>query len=277
VGTIISITTRAWSRNNPDYEFASKQRLESWRGTASTAWIKVPVRHWGHKVSDFEARVGMVGPQTSQNALYSTSPLAHERPLRGDLTRRFAPPEGVQFCPRRSDHAAALFALFNERQFLERASTRGPLADEDEVNRWLDGIVVARKFEIVAVSNSNLIAFGGLYIHGDLFDHCGTLMLGVRENAQGRGVGSTLMAILLATAKMRANLRRVQLTVFAGNARAIRLYRRFGFEFEGLHRCFSRRGTDYVDAFSMAVILDGERRPAGEAFGGEDASDTKAA
>jgi L-phenylalanine/L-methionine N-acetyltransferase len=160
--------------------------------------------------------------------------------------------------------------LFNERQFLERASTRGPLADEDEVNRWLDGIIVARKFEIVAVSNSNLIAFGGLYIHGDLLDHCGSLMLGVREKAQGRGVGSTLMAILLATAKMRANLRRVQLTVFTGNAPAIRLYRRFGFEFEGLHRCFSRRGADYVDAYSMAVIFDEKPRPAGEALDDED-------
>src|SRR5271154_2904468 len=107
----------------------------------------------------------------------------------GGLNGRFAPPEGVQFCPRRADHAAGLFALFNERQFLERASTRGPLADEHEVNRWLDGIIDARKFEIVAVSNSNLIAFGGLYVHGDFFDHCGTLMLRVRENAQGRGVG----------------------------------------------------------------------------------------
>jgi putative acetyltransferase len=223
------------------------------------------VHHWECKVSDFEARVGMVGPQTSQDALCSSSPLARRRPLQGDSTRRFAPPEEVQFCSRRADHAAGLFALFNERQFLERASTRGPLADEHEVNRWLDGIIVARKFEIVAISNSNLIAFGGLYVHGDLFDHCGTLILGVRENAQGPGVGSTLMAILLATAKMHANLRRVQLTVFAGNAPAIRLYRRFGFEFEGLHRCFSRQGTDYVDAYSMAVIFDEKPRPTGEA------------
>lgn len=171
--------------------------------------------------------------------------------------------------------------MFNEHQFLERASTRAPLADESEVNRWLDGIVAARKFEIVAVSNSTLIAFGGLYVHGDFFDHCGTLMLGVREKAQGRGVGSTLLAILLATAKTRANLRRVQLTVFAGNAPAIRLYRKFGFEFEGLHRSFSRRGTDYVDAYSMAVIFDEEGRCAGEALGGEDVisvqRDTKAA
>jgi RimJ/RimL family protein N-acetyltransferase len=41
------------------------------------------------------------------------------------------------------------------------------------------------------------------------------------------------MAILLATAKLRADLRRVQLTVFTGNSRAIRLYRSFGFQFDG--------------------------------------------
>jgi L-phenylalanine/L-methionine N-acetyltransferase len=60
---------------------------------------------------------------------------------------------------------------------------------------------------------------------------------------------------LLATAKSRANLRKVHLTVFTDNARAIRLYRAFGFEFEGLHRCFSRRGNGYVDAYSMAIIF----------------------
>ena len=80
-----------------------------------------------------------------------------------------------------------------------------------------------------------------------------TGMLGVCEKAQGRGVGSTLLAILLATAKLRAKLRKVQLTVFIDNALAIRLYRSFGFEFEGLHRCFSRRGDGY--AYSMAIIF----------------------
>ena len=127
------------------------------------------------------------------------------------------------------------------------------MANQHEVNRWLDGIIATRKFEIVAMSSAKLVGFGGLYVHGDLHDHCGSLMLGVCGSAQGRGVGSTLVAILLATAKLRANLRKVQLTVFTDNAPAIRLYRSFGFAFEGLHRCFSRRGDGYVDAYSMAV------------------------
>ena len=191
------------------------------------------------------------------------SPPERSSPFQGASKRWFGPPEGVQFCARRPEHAAGLFALFNERQFIQRASTRDPLVNEDEVNRWLDGIIGPRKFEVVAISDAKLVAFGGLYVHGDLLDHCGSLILGVREEAQGRGIGSTLMAILLATAKLRANLRRVQLTVFTDNTLAVRLYRSFGFQFEGLHRCFSRRGDGYVDAYSMAVIFGDEPRPAG--------------
>jgi putative acetyltransferase len=197
----------------------------------------------------------MMEPRTSQGAAGVNPALGRSSAFQGASRRHFAPPEGVQFCGRRPEHAAGLFALFNERQFIERASTRAPLADEHEVNRWLDGIIATQKFEIVALSGAKLVGFGGLYGHGDLHDHCGSLMLGVCESALGRGVGSMLLAILLATAKLRANLRKVQLTVFTDNAPAIRLYRSFGFEFEGLHRCFSRRGDGYVDAYSMAVIF----------------------
>ena len=192
-------------------------------------------------------------PQISRDVSGSTT-YPHAGPTQWAPRRRFAP-EGVDFCARRPEHGAGLFAMFNERHFLERASTLGPLADENEVNRWLDGIAAVRKFESVAILNARLVAFGGLYVQGGLLDHCGSLMLGVCENAQGRGIGSTLMAILLATAKLRANLRKVQLTVFTDNTPAIRLYRSFGFQFEGLHRCFSRRGDAYVDAYSMAVIF----------------------
>jgi L-phenylalanine/L-methionine N-acetyltransferase len=199
----------------------------------------------------------MMETPTSGDAVHN---LASERsiPFHGSLKRWFAPPKGVQFCARRAEHAGGLFALLNERQFIWRAATRDPPPNEEEVNRWLDGIIAPRKFEVVAISDAKLLGFGGLYVHGELLDHCGALMLGVREEAQGRGVGSTLMAILLTTAKLRANLRKVQLTVFTDNTPAIRLYRSFNFQFEGLHRCFSRRGDGYVDAYSMAVIFSNE-------------------
>ena len=47
---------------------------------------------------------------------------------------------------------------------------------------------------------------------------------------------------------------RIELTVFSDNARAVALYKRFGFEHEGTHRGFALRAGAYADAFSMARL-----------------------
>ena len=184
------------------------------------------------------------------------SPPERSSPLQGVSKRWFTPPDGVQFRARRPEHAAGLFALFNERQFTHRASTRNPLVNEADVNRWLDEIIASRKFEVVAISDAKLVAFAGLYVDGDLLDHCASLMLGVCEEAQGRGIGSTLMAICPRPRSCAQICARCSSLCLPTIRAAIRLYRSFGFQFEGLHRCFSRRGDGYVDAYSMAVIFD---------------------
>ena len=47
---------------------------------------------------------------------------------------------------------------------------------------------------------------------------------------------------------------RIELTVFADNTRAIRLYERFGFEHEGRLRGYALRDGRYVDALTMARL-----------------------
>ncbi len=112
---------------------------------------------WG-----FQHEVGTMEPRTSADASSRNPGLGRGGASRGASRPPFAPPEGVQFCARRPEHAAGLFALFNERQFIEQASTRGPLANEHEVNLWLDGIIASQKFEVVAISSAKLVGFGGL-------------------------------------------------------------------------------------------------------------------
>jgi putative acetyltransferase len=45
---------------------------------------------------------------------------------------------------------------------------------------------------------------------------------------------------------------RIELTVFADNARAIALYERFGFEHEGRHKGYALRNGQYSDVLCMA-------------------------
>jgi putative acetyltransferase len=70
----------------------------------------------------------------------------------------------------------------------------------------------------------------------------------------GRGVGSLLMQSLCDLADRWLGLLRLELQVYADNEPAQRLYRRFGFEEEGVHRAFALRDGRFVDALAMARL-----------------------
>jgi L-phenylalanine/L-methionine N-acetyltransferase len=87
--------------------------------------------------------------------------------------------------------------------------------------------------------------------------HVGHIGMGVRDDWQGKGVGSALMQAVLDLADNWLGLRRLELRVYADNARAIALYRKFGFEVEGTHRAYAIRNGVYVDSLSMARLIEG--------------------
>lgn len=155
---------------------------------------------------------------------------------------------------------ADLLELFNQDRFRHYASSRGPFGSVDELQAWLGAIACSNRVEIVGVMGEKTIGFGGLFVMGDGLDHSGWILLGVNEAYQAHGVGARLLHMLMASASVVLGLRRVQLTVFADNEPAIKLYRRFGFEIEGRHRDFVRRGERFIDAFTMAKVY--AERPA---------------
>jgi len=71
---------------------------------------------------------------------------------------------------------------------------------------------------------------------------------------QGKGVGTALMTALVDLADNWLNVTRLELAVYTDNARAIALYRKFGFEIEGTHKAYALREGRYVDAHFMARL-----------------------
>jgi L-phenylalanine/L-methionine N-acetyltransferase len=86
--------------------------------------------------------------------------------------------------------------------------------------------------------------------------HVGEIGMAVRDDWQGRGVGTALMEAVLDLADNWLNLMRIELSVYTDNAAAVALYEKFGFEIEGTHRRYAFRNGEYVDAYSMARVRD---------------------
>lgn len=112
------------------------------------------------------------------------------------------------------------------------------------------------ELSLVAVRDGQPVGLAGLHEPRAVWRrrHAMGLGISVAPHAHGQGVGSALMQALLDHADRWANLLRVELTVFADNARAIALYRRFGFEEEGRMRAYAWRDGAYADCLGMARL-----------------------
>lgn len=85
--------------------------------------------------------------------------------------------------------------------------------------------------------------------------HVGDIGIMVREDYHRKGIGEKLMRELIGFADNWLGLRRIELTVFAGNTAAIALYEKLGFTREGLHKDFAFRAGRFEDALTMARVI----------------------
>ncbi|WP_199153153.1 GNAT family N-acetyltransferase [Chromobacterium sp. ASV23] len=117
----------------------------------------------------------------------------------------------------------------------------------------------ASRVELLAVSPTGELAGSVMLLPHDKPRLAGAaeLGIGVAADWQGQGVGTLLMQEAMALADNWLGLRRIELTVFADNARAQALYRRFGFEREARLRAYALRDGAYHDVLAMARLREG--------------------
>jgi putative acetyltransferase len=84
--------------------------------------------------------------------------------------------------------------------------------------------------------------------------HAGRLGMAVRDDWHGKGAGSALMQAAVNLADRWLNLIRLELEVYTDNMPAIRLYEKFGFVKEGVHKQYVFRDGVFVDAYAMARL-----------------------
>jgi putative acetyltransferase len=112
----------------------------------------------------------------------------------------------------------------------------------------------AASTRLVAVIDGKAIGMIFLSRFENRRSHVGSIGMAVHDAYAGRGVGTALMAAVIDLADNWLQLKRLELGVYADNARAIALYERFGFEREGLNRAYAWRDGAYADSLMMARL-----------------------
>lgn len=111
-------------------------------------------------------------------------------------------------------------------------------------------------YALVACMEGEAVGMLGLHTRPDQprVRHAAMLGMGVRDDWHGRGVGTALLRAALDMADQWLGLTRIELNVYPDNTPAVRLYRKHGFETEGLLRRASLREGQYVDVMVMARL-----------------------
>jgi putative acetyltransferase len=147
--------------------------------------------------------------------------------------------------------AVQLTALVNMPLF-RSGTLRPPFQSETETERHLASL--GQDISIVAIFAERVVGNAGLRIGNGRRSHAGSIGMGVADDMHGCGIGTKLLSALTDAADNWLNIRRLELTVYPDNDAAIRLYRKFGFENEGVLRAYAFRNGDYADVLTMARL-----------------------
>ncbi len=140
---------------------------------------------------------------------------------------------------------AADAAMLGSAQTIQRAVEKELETESDESS-----------FAIRAIADDKLL--GGVHLEAlnwSSRDSFVGIYIGERED-WGKGFGTEAMSLLLRYAFLEVNLRRVSLSVFEYNPRAIRSYEKVGFRHEGRQRQFLNRDGRRWDMLFMGILRD---------------------
>ncbi len=111
-------------------------------------------------------------------------------------------------------------------------------------------------YHLVACMDQDIVGQLGLHTFpgAPRRKHVGAIGMAVRDDWQGKGVGSALMQAAIDLADNWLNLTRLELEVFSDNVPAVKLYQKFGFEVEGTLKRYAVRDGHYTDVYAMARL-----------------------
>jgi ribosomal protein S18 acetylase RimI-like enzyme len=164
--------------------------------------------------------------------------------------------EAIEIVPIRDDHIEgyhrALDFVSRERRYL--AFLEAPPFESTQV--FVRDNIKRGNLQFVAVSSGgDVVGWCDVVpLSRPTQAHRGVFGVGLLPQYRGRGIG-TLLTQTAVEAARRFDLHRIELTVRESNTSAINIYKKAGFEVEGIQRHALLVDGTYEDVVSMALLL----------------------
>ncbi len=161
----------------------------------------------------------------------------------------------------REDDAEKLLAYMNEvggeSDFLTYGKNGIPWTAEQE-KRFLRGLTAGPSdLFLVGFVGDELACSANLSAPRNArIAHNAEMGITVRKKYWHLGAATAVLGELIGRAKSGTPLRAIRLGVYENNERAVRLYRKFGFEYAGCRRRYFHVGDRYYDEILMELFLD---------------------
>ena len=156
---------------------------------------------------------------------------------------------GVTIRPARIEDAPDIHAL----RVLEGVRENILALPSERVTDTEDFIRNIKEHLMVAEVDGRAVGMAGLVVPAMARQrHTAGVGIMVHTDYQGRGIGRALMESLLDIADNWLMLKRVELSVFTDNERAVRLYESLGFVVEGTKRYAAVKNGVHADEYLMA-------------------------
>ncbi len=154
--------------------------------------------------------------------------------------------------------AAALLVLFTqldtETEFMlyEPGERKTTLAEQVKI--LTEFKQASNKVMVIAEKADQIVGFCLIVAFSQTrVSHVASLVIGIVQQCTASGLGSQLMALVLARAS-EMNIARIELSVSTNNNAAIALYKKFAFEIEGEKVASINLNGKLVNEYSMARI-----------------------
>ncbi len=145
----------------------------------------------------------------------------------------------------------ALSFVASERIYIEMIEAP-PI---EKVKSFQEGLIKEKGPVFYALDGERVIGWCDVFPESNPRQrHRGGLGMGILPEFRGKGIGSKLLEKVIDKSR-EFGLEKIELHVYTSNKSAINLYKKFGFEEEGLIKKYRKLDGEYFDCLAMAKFL----------------------